>query len=92
MYFITTMSKEHGSRCVGYYATEQDAVDTVIHNSCDSNEAGYYLYAVIENIEEGIYQYDTTPIWFKYNQEIDEYVKSDRPDFIPNNHVGFGIG
>ena len=27
-----------------------------------------------------------------YNQETDEYVKSDRPDFIPNNHVGFGIG
>lgn len=92
MYFITTVSEKNGNRCVGYYANEQDAIDAVIHNSCDLNEAGYYPYAVIENVGEGLYRYDQSPIWFKYNREKDEYVKSDRPNFIPSNYVGFGIG
>lgn len=92
MYFITTISKKHGDRCVGYYANEQDAIDAVIHNACDLNEAGYYPYAVIENVEEGLYQYDQSPIWYKYNETTDKYEKTDRPDFIPSNHVGFGIG
>ena len=95
MYFITTIETKKGNvedtRCVGYFKTFEEAEQAVIKNACDIWET-CYDYAVIENIEEGIYQYDTTPTWFKYNQETDEYVKSDRPDFIPNNHVGFGIG
>lgn len=92
MYFITTVSEKHGNRCVGYYENEQDAIDAVIHNSDDLNEAGFYPYAVIENVAEGLYRYDQSPMWFEYDEEIDEYKKSNRPDFIPNNHVGFGIG
>lgn len=92
MYFITTVSEKNGNRCVGYYANEQDAIDAVTYNACDLNEAGYYPYAIIENVEEGLYQYDQSPIWFKYNEDTEEYEKSDRPDFIPSNYVGFGIG
>lgn len=92
MYFITTISKKNGNRCVGYYANEQDAIDAVTCNACDLNEAGYYPYAIIENVKEGLYQYDQSPIWFKYNEDTEEYEKSDRPDFIPSNYVGFGIG
>ena len=92
MYFITSISEDHGYRCVGYVSELKDAIEIVKNNSGDLNEAGYYPYAVIENIEEGIYQYDQDPLWFKYNSEIDKYEKSERPSFIPSNHVGFGIG
>ena len=91
MYFITTMSPK-STRCVGYVSSAEEAVNIVKNNSCDLNEAGYYPYAVIENVAEGIYQYDSNPFWFKYNDETDEYEESTRPDFIEEWYVGFSIG
>ena len=92
MYFITSISEKHGNRCVGYVSKLKDAINIVESNAYDLWEAGYYPYAVIENVKEGIYQYDQNPLWFTYNEEKDTYEKSKRPSFIPNNHVGFGIG
>lgn len=91
MYFITTISKDD-ARCVGYVSSYEEAISIVEKNCCDLYEAGYYPYAVIENVEEGLYQYDFNPTWFTYNEELDEYEKSDRPDFIDPKGIGFGIG
>ena len=92
MYFITTISEKNGNRCVGYFSELDLAIDMVKNNAGDLNEAGYYPYAVIEYVEEGLYRYDQHPMWFKYDEITEGYEKSERPDFIPNNHVGFGIG
>ena len=92
MYFITTISEKHGNRCVGYVSKLEDALSIVEENQCDLWEAGYYPYAVIEHVEEGIYQYDQDPLWFTFNEKTECYEKSNRPSFIPSNHVGFGIG
>ena len=102
MYFITSIyPKPHGygSRCVGYLSNKEKAIEAVIENACDLYEAGAYPYAVIEHIEEGFYQYDFEPMWFKYNRDTDKYEQLDRePDFICNetlgigNTVGFAIG
>lgn len=92
MYFITSVSEKHGYRCVGYVSKLEEAVKIVENDFYDLNEAGYYPYAVIENIEEGIYQYDQNPLWFKYNENIEKYEKSERPSFIGKHLVGFGIG
>ena len=92
MYFITSVSEKHGFRCVGYVSKLEDAINIVKNNNGDLNEAGYYPYAVIENIKEGIYQYDQSPMWFVFNDDTEVYEVSKRPSFIPNNHVGFGIG
>ena len=92
MYFITSISEKHGNRCVGYVSQLSDALYILEHDIGDLWEAGYYPYAVIEDVQEGLYQYDQNPLWFKYNEELDKYEKSERPNFIPNNHVGFGIG
>ena len=47
----------------------------------------------IEYIEEGVYQYDFTPMWFKYDEELDEYKQVEKePDFINPKTVGFAIG
>lgn len=92
MYFITSISEKHGYRCVGYVSALEEAIDIVENNRCDLWEAGYYPYAVIENIAEGLYQYDQSPLWFKYNIEKEIYEKSNRPEFIDSRFVGFGIG
>lgn len=92
MYFITTISEKHGNRCVGYYSDKEKAIKSVKYNACDLNEAGYYPYAVIENVSEGIYQYDQNPIWFKFNENTEQYEESKRPYFIGKHLIGFGIG
>lgn len=92
MYFITSISEKNGFRCIGYVSKLEDAINIVEHNSGDINEAGYYPYAVIENVPEGIYQYDQKPLWFEYDEELDTYKRSTKPDFIDSYYVGFGIG
>lgn len=96
MYFITSIyPKPHGygSRCVGYLSDKQKAIEAVIENACDLYEAGAYPYAIIEHIEEGFYQYDFEPLWFKYNRNKNEYeLLKKEPDFIGDKTVGFAIG
>ena len=94
MYFITTLERDfEGTRCVGYFSKLEDAVEAVINNYYDLNEAGYYPYAVIENIPEGIYHYDENPIWFKYDKNTNKYIQIDqRPVGIEEYMIGFGIG
>lgn len=92
MYFITTLGPKSGQRCVGYYKNKEDAIDTVKNNRCDLNEAGCYPHIVIENVEEGLYQYDFEPMWFSYNDVTEEYEECKRPEYIQNCVIGFGIG
>ena len=93
MYFVTTVSEKHGNRCVGYFTEKETAIEVVKSNAGDINEAGYYPYAGIENIPEGLYQYDQDPIWFTYIEKTEEYKISPTPLFVRKNHfVGFGIG
>lgn len=96
MYFITSVypKKEgYGTRCIGYLASKKRAINVVTNNTGDLYEAGAYPYAVIERIEEGLYQYDFNPLWFKYNRDTDEYEQLEKePDFINPKTVGFAIG
>ena len=67
MYFITTIDSKHDdTRCVGYFKHFEEAERAVLRNSFDICET-CYDYVTIENIEEGIYQYDFQPKWYKWN-------------------------
>ena len=92
MYFITAMTSKGHTRCVGYLTSLEKAIEVVRSNKCDIYEAGAYPYAVIENIEEGLYQHDLNPLWFTWNNEKKEYIGSDKPHFIEDYYVGFAIG
>lgn len=98
MYFITTIEKidmktklQEGSRCVGYFSELNDAVECLKDNCCDLNEAGLYPWAVIENIPEGLYQYDLNPLWFKWDDVNEKYIKVDTPEEL-KNICGWGVG
>ena len=92
MYFITIIdSKDNDKRCVGYFDTFEKAEEAVLDNACDINET-CYDYCVIENVPEGLYQYDFKPTWYKWN-DLDEVY--EKIDYVPEpfkNIIGFCIG
>ena len=92
MYFITTIdSRDDDMRCVGYYSTFEKAEEAVLDNACDINET-CYNYVVIENVGEGLYQYDQDAIWYQWDDLNEEYKRMERKPDKYKNQVGFGIG
>lgn len=94
MYFITTIQIKNNqiqsTRCVGYVSDLDLAKEIIENNEYDLNET-IYNYALIENIPEGIYQYDMSPLWFKFNELDEKYKPCEIPECCKNN-VGFGMG
>lgn len=89
MYFISTLrvldTVVDDCRTVGYFNSYGDAYDCCAKNVYDIFECGYYNYAVITYVEEGLYPNTVEQQWFKllYTSEvmaIAEYHK--RPDAI----------
>lgn len=92
MYFITTIdSKTDDMRCVGYHLTFKKAEEAVLDNAYDIWET-CYDYCVIENIEEGLYQYDFDAKWYKWNDIDEKYEKIEEKPEKYKKQVGFGIG
>jgi hypothetical protein len=59
----------HDRRTVGYYFALPDAIDCIEHNRGDLEEAGWYRWAVIDQVPEGLYGIGgekMDPIWFEY--------------------------
>lgn len=77
MYFITCFQKyeqtKYGapdigdSRTFGYYNDRDVALEAVRDNWCDIQER-IYCYAVVEYIEEGLYNPATERYFFKWNE------------------------
>ena len=76
IYTVTTVrgALAAGSRAVGYYETFEEAEDVVINNILDICEEGYYHYAVIEEVEPGIYTIPRTEIWYRWDREKGQYI------------------
>lgn len=100
IYVVTTIHRnqdDNYQRAVGYYFRQEHAIQAVVNNICDIYEHAHYNYAVIEAVEEGLYQYDLEPLWFSVNAErTDKGIKYDvkqiEPPYFAKNTVGFGIG
>ena len=71
MYFITTLrildTVVDDCRTVGYYVSYGEAYDCCKFNRCDIFEDGYYNYAVITFVKEGLYPDTEEQQWFKRN-------------------------
>ncbi|SNX54151.1 hypothetical protein [Thermoanaerobacterium sp. RBIITD] len=98
MYFITVIEdfdKDYGvkgcSRCVGYYNTFEKANKAVRENKCDLWET-CYNYAVIEKIEEGLYQTSYEKRWFyKFDCDKGIYEPIEEPEEV-KHWCNFAIG
>ncbi|MCK9442850.1 MAG: hypothetical protein M0Q13_15685 [Methanothrix sp.] len=81
-------------RCWGYFFDLEIAKNQVKNNSLDIAEDGYYNYAVIEKVHEGIlpvfYGIDEIQ-WFKYNKNSDKYEDCNKPKWS-NTTASWSIG
>ena len=93
IYTITTIRSflAGGCRAVGYAHTMADANNWVVENACDINECGYYPYAVIEEVEEGIYSFPRIEHWYEYNKDNGTYMPCEKPDRYKST-VCWGLG
>jgi hypothetical protein len=74
------------SRCWGWYSDLKVAMEHVQSNVCDFSEEGFYSYAVIEEIPEGIEPiYNTDEKWFKFDPKKEKYIVCSKPEF--SNHI-----
>lgn len=100
IYTITTMTKleqtqlglpNFGStRTVAWYNTFDNAEETVVCNNGDIRET-CYQYAVIEEMEEGLYPISKQRWFYKYNIESDEYEEINEPEWMnPYINISFG--
>jgi hypothetical protein len=93
IYTITTVRGylAGGSRAVGYFHSFEDADVALRDNVMDINECGYYPYAVIEPVEEGIYMHPRDEHWYRFNKEKDQYEPCEKPERY-KQVVGWSLG
>ena len=102
IYLVTTIEvtendgiqKFSSSRTVGYFNAFKKADEIVRNNSYDICET-IYLYAIIEEVEEGIYPECKNRYWYKYNVKNGNYEPIDEPQILEGiygNLICYGIG
>ena len=66
---------------MGWYEDKETAIEAVKENARDINET-VYDYAVVEEIEEGLYSCPRRRWLFKYNRTDDRYYGIEEPPFL----------
>ena len=99
MYFITCFRKYEidertsvpnigSARTFGYYKFREDAIEAVRYNYGDIQERIYH-YAVVECIPEGLYNTATERIYFKWNEETEQF---DEIKFLDDDCGNYAFG
>ena len=76
MYFVCTREeddcKELCGGAWGYYWNRDEAVDAAHRNMTDMHEA-LYPYAIIEQLEPGLFPVPKERVWFGWDEEKDGF-------------------
>ena len=104
LYFVVTiedaetkanpMNHVSDKRTVGYFLDLETAKKCIEENWCDLYENGYYKYAVIEDVEPGLYSsMHSKPIFYKWHGDVKTggYKRTRRPKDWKHTW-GFAIG
>lgn len=75
IYLITVISNK-GKRCVGWFKTWDEAKEVVEENQQDIWN-GFYEYAVIEKIPEGLFKLPASEHWYSWYEG--KYVETGKP-------------
>ncbi len=94
IFVVTTLrgALASATRSVGFFEKFEVAEQEVLNNTFDINEAGYYLYAVIEETEEGIYSIPRKEHWYEWNRTKQCYEKIPNKPERFKKVVCFGLG
>ncbi len=96
MYFITCFSEFESEytdnyRTFGYFKELYTCYEALHENACDMCEAGYYTYAVIEEIAEGIHSHAKEIEWFSWDNENGGFYEVKKPEWSVG-WVNFALG
>ena len=94
MYFISciTQKDEFDIRTFGYFNNIEICIKALHENWCDMHE-GYYDYAVIECINEGIHPKIDSYLWFKWNEEKNGFYEcEDQKHEIHKHKYAYALG
>jgi len=72
-------------RAPGYFRKLDEAFDCISRNRGDIFEDGYYNYAVIEQIGQGLYPNIREIQWFFYNRGDGSILTVERPHILGNH-------
>lgn len=93
MFFISTIRTNaegvDDQRPVGCYKNWESAALRVKNNVCDIFEDGYYEYAVIVFIDEGLYPPQQEMQWYEYDRERNLGIEIDRPQLVHIDNQDF---
>jgi len=88
IYSITLVKLDSAirTRCVGYYFDRDEAIHAVESNRCDMAELGWYKYAVVSPVHEGIHPIpkDSDQNWFEYDVNLKRFMWIKRPENTKN--------
>lgn len=95
MYFITTIryietdnEAQNDARTIGYFRTFAEAHDKVMSNAGDMFECGYYQYAVISRMGQGLYRMPQEIQWYSSHRDergtVDSVVTDAKPEELEN--------
>ena len=91
IYTITTFTRrKFTSRTVGWVKTFEEAEEIVLNNQGDIFEY-MYDYAIIEEVEEGLYPFSFTRWLYKIDLKERKYYRIEEPDWI-GKYINLGIG
>ena len=94
MFFVSTVEEndyqilEGGSR--GYFNDLESAIDAVYRNVTDIHET-IYPYAVIEELEPGLFPIPKKRLWFAWSEEKWGFYETEKPDFANKYPKNFSI-
>ena len=84
MYVISTIRFNaegvDDQRPVGYFDTAEKAALRIENNVCDIFEDGYYQYAVIVEMFDGLYPAQREIQWYAFNRDTHLGYKIERPE------------
>lgn len=75
----------------GWYKNILDAINSIMNNTLDLSDAGYYEVAAVIPVDEGLYGIAKREEekWYKWNVISKKYEKCDRPEEF--EHLAFSI-
>jgi len=87
---IDFKNPKSNQRTFGWFSKKSDALKCVKINNCDIYECSH-TYAVVEEIQEGVFGPAIREWWFKWDKKHERYLNIDKPKEL-YNVVNFGLG
>ncbi len=78
------------SRCFGYFFSLEEAKEYLKTDKADIREC-LYDYCVVEEFQPGIHAYSLQEVWFKFDEEKNNWVESEAP-LLAEGVINFGMG